>query len=319
MENEEKKKEIRININCYLIRIRKKNFTNSFNTIEDAFNNKTFKEIIQAFIIFLDTHVYQSITRDRILYIDHTLSTHENYYSGIINRGFSGQESYIDEIKKDKPNKIGTVFSNQYNSTPFYFLLSQPEKNSKYIIFLAQSYRQYGFKDLFEEAFKKFYKEKIDPDMVCEFSTLSISSLFDMYINGGNIRKLRFRKHTISKNVENLLSSEDHWDPEDFEMELSVIAKRKGFLGIKKDINTKTASFVETVKIDGFEYDEAFADISFGGRKRILNISHPEDFSASFDLTEKVGIDPVTKHPYFDVLDIETISLLKDEIIPNIK
>jgi hypothetical protein len=311
-------KEISINLNCYLIRIRKKHEKSQYLKIKQGFSNKNFNEIINEFIKYLDTRTYQNENRDRILYIDKSIANKKTYYSGVIKKGYNGQESYIDEIKASKANTINTIKANQFNSSPFYFILSQPDAESDYILFIAQSYKQYGFKDLFEEAFRKFYKEKYGTNFLCEFTTLTIASLFDNYIREGSIRKLRFRKHKLTQNTENLLSEEDGEKPEDFIMELSIIAKKKGFMGLKRNIKSTSGSFLETVKVDDFEYDEVLADVSFAGRKRVLNISRPEEFSASFDVTEKACINAVTRHPDFGALNDEALKILQEEIMPNI-
>lgn len=312
------KEEISININCYLIKFRKRNIKDLYYKVSEVFLNKTFPQIRQNLITFLETKTYKNDPGDRILYIDRIISTKDTYYSGVLKKGYSGQESYIDELTTNKANTVTTVYANQFNSSPFYFLLAQPEVNSTYLIFLSQSYKQFGFKELFEEAFKRFYKDTIGDDFICEFSTLSIASLFEKYINDGDIRKIRFKKHGLTQNTENLLSDEERTELENYEMELSVLARKKGFLGIKKKIITENSSFIETVKIQDFDYDEVFADVSFNGRKRVLNITRPEDFSASYDLTDKAEINPNTKHPNFDTLNKEVISLLMEEIIPNV-
>jgi|GEM_PF-1754771 len=315
---EEKKDDISINLNCYLIRFRKKNIKDIYYKVNEAFLNRTFPQIRQSLINFLDSKAYKNINGDRILYLDKTLSVKESYYSGIVKKGYSGQETYIDEVSSNKANTVNTIFSNQFNSSPFYFLLAQADVNSKCLIFLSQSYKQYGFKELFEDAFKDFYKEIISDDFLCEFSTLSIASLFEKYVKEGNIRKLRFKKHGLIQNTENLLSADESKKLSDFDVELSITAKKEGFLGIKESINAKTSSLIETVKIENFDYDQVFADVSYGGRKRILNVTRPEDFSASFDLTDKCDINALTKHPNFEKLDIEAIALLKEEVVPNI-
>lgn len=319
MVDKDKKQDISINLNCYIIRFRKKNDTDNFIPIKEVFGSKTFKEIVQEFVKTIDIKTFVNETEDRILYLEKGLTLTSSIYSGIVRKGYSGQETYVDELKSNKANTVGKIKTDQYNSTPFYFNLALPTENSKCFLFVAQSYKQYGFKELFEEAFKKFFKDKYSNDFICEIGTLSIASLFEKYIKEGNIRKLRFKKHMLTKNLENLLGDKDDKDNSNYEMELSILAKKQGFLGIKKSISFEDSSFIETFHIDGFEYDEAFADVSFGGRKRVLNITKPGNFSASYDVTEKAAIDKNTKHPNFEKLDKEAINIIKDEIIPNIK
>jgi hypothetical protein len=319
MVDKDKKQDISINLNCYIIRFRKKNDIDNFLTINEVFGKKKFTDIVQEFVKTINTKAFVNLTQDRILYLDKILTLTSSIYSGIVRKGYSGQETYVDELKANKANTVGKIQTDQFNSTPFYFNLALPTVNSNYFLFIAQSYKQYGFKELFEEAFKKFFKDNYSNDILCEVGTLSIASLFEKYVKDGNIRKLRFKKHMLTQNLENLLGEKDDKDKTHYEMELSILAKKQGFLGIKKNISFEDSSFIETFQIDGFEYDEAFADVSFGGRKRVLNITNPRNFSASYDVTEKAAIDKNTKHPNFEKLDKEAIGIVKDEIIPNIK
>jgi hypothetical protein len=318
MTEKKSDKDVSININCYTIRFRKKNEKDNLD-IQTAFGGKKFEDIVQGFITSIDTKTFLNASEDRILYLEKSITFNSSIYTGIIRKGYSGQETYVDEMKSNKASTVGKIKTDQFNSSPFYFLLSLPASKSKCFLFLAQSYKQFGFKELFEDAFKKFFKTNYGNDIICEIGTLSIASLFEKYVNDGNIRKLRFKKHILTKNMENILGEEDDKDRGNYEMELSVLAKGQGFLGIKKSITLDNTSFIETFKLKDFEYDEAFADVSFGGRKRVLNITRPESFSASYDVTDKTLLDKDTNHPDFVKLNEEVMSILKDEILPHIK
>lgn len=312
-----KENTISINLNCYTIRFRKKKIKDEFLKVNEVITD--FEESIRNFIKTIDTETYVNELGDRILYLEKTLLFKNTLYTGILRKGHSGQESNVDEVKNFKVNTVNKIGKDQYNSIPFYFLLSHPTPESKHLIFLAQSYKQYGFKEIFELAFKEFINKYIsNEEIICEIGTLSIAKLFDKYVNDGNIRKLRFVKHELTKNLENILSDEEKKDLKNFEMEMTVKAKKKGFLGIKKNISFENTSFVEFFKIDGFDYDEAYADLSIGGRQRRLNISKPSDFSASYDVTGKVSINNDTNHPDFKLLNEEAINILNTEIIPNL-
>jgi len=323
---------ISINLNCYTIRFRKKRDTKNYLTIKEAFFNKDFKSIATEFIKSIDLQHYVSKLEERILYLSETLTfksynpkntsttaINQNIYSGVLKKGHNGHETYIDEFdkKKGKANTVNTVKRDQYNTIPFYFLLCCPDEDSTSLILLAQSYKQYGFKEVFEDAFIEHYKAKYSDDILVEMGTLSVASLFESYINQGSIRKLRFKKHTITPNIENAIG-ETGDASKNYEMEISIKAKKKGFLGVKQRISAENTSFLEVFKIDGFDYNEAYADVSVGGRKRVLNISDPSQFSASFDVTAKSNINKITNHPDFYKLDQESIAILLQEILPNI-
>lgn len=318
---QKKEKEVSIGLNCYVIRLRKKGETENYLSITDAFGKKNFKTIMQDFIKTIDTKTYMNEEENRILYLDRIITIKDDLLTGILKRGYSGHESYVDEIKNAKANTINTIKRDHFNSTPFFFLVSQPTVDAKHFIFLAQSYKQYGFKEIFQEAFKGFVQASCPNDTTCEIATLSVPALFNKLLDQGDLRKLRFKKHSLPKNYENVLDGNDDRDPANYEVEMSIRAKKKGFLGIKTKMKSmkEDALFVEIVKFDDFNYDEAIADVSISGRKRTLNITRPSDFGASYDITDKSAVSKETNHPDFSKVETEALSILRDDIIPNLK
>lgn len=310
------KKEVSINLNCYTIGFKEKENKQDV-SIKNAFNGKSFLEIINGLISILDT--FTNKNNDRVLFIEKVISLNDNIFSCILMKGHNGHETYVGEIDNKKIKPVSTITRQQFSYIPFYCLLSLPDKDSNRLIFLAQSYKQFGYKEVFEEFFRHFYKTKFNMDYNCEIGTLSISKLFDKYINEGDIRKMRFKKYNLTKDLANSLkNTENEKIADDYEMEISIRAKKTGFMGIKQKINLKNSTFTEIFKIDGFDYDEAYADISIGGRKRILNVTSPEKFSAAFDVTEKSKINETTNHPDFISLDLEAKVILTDEILSNL-
>ncbi len=319
----EKAKEISIGLNCYTIKFRKFGDKEKHIPYKEVFPKLDFKTLAAEFIKSIDTKAYTNIEQNRILYLEKLSSAKPNRVCGIIRKGHSGQETYVDEMKGAKANTVMTIKRDQYNTIPFFFLLSLPNPESISIFFLAQSYKQYGFKEVFEEAFKQFIRTKLPDDLMCEFGTLSVPSLFNKLLDQGKIRKLRFKKHSLGSNMENLLDKDlDDTDKTQYEVELSVKAKKKGFMGLKKKIKALDADstpFIELLKVDGFDYDEAYADVSISGRKRSLNLSNPTDFAASYDITDKAGVNKTTNHPDFVKVEKEAIDILENDIITSVK
>ncbi len=319
---QEKRKEISIGINCYTIRFRMFVEKDKYLTYEEVFPERDFNTLMGEFIKSLETTTYTTRDQNRILYIEKILSVTHNILSGVVRKGYSGQETYVDEIKGSKVSTVMTIKRDQYNTIPFFFLLSLPNTKSSSIFFLAQSYKQYGFKEVFEEAFKQFIFTKMHETITCEFGTLSVPSLFNKLLEHGKIKKLRFKSHSLGTNMENLLDlGQDDIDKSLYEVEMSIKSRKRGFMGIKKKINQLNSSctpFIELFKMEGIDFEEAFADISIGGRKRTLNLSNPGDFAASYDITSKAGLNRSTNHPDFVKVEKEAIDLLKNDIIGNV-
>lgn len=252
-----------------------------------------------------------------MLFLNEILSLNGNIFSGVMKRGHNGQETDIDELEDGKPKTVSNVTSNQYNSIYFYFLVSQPNAESDYLIFIAQTYKQFGFKELFEQSYKSYIAQRFGDKFTCSIIPLSIPKLFSKYLKEGDIRKLRFRKHSLPKNAENLLGPDDNMNIKDYEVETSIRARKKGFTGVKK-IDFETTAFVEVYDNLGIDFDDAYADVSINGRIRILNITNPEKFTASFDITDRVKLQPGTLRPVYEDLDIEAKKILNEEILINL-
>ncbi len=303
-----------IYLTCYTIRFKNQN---GFIKIKDVFAPKNFKEEMSDFMTQYLGLTYENPEGNRILHLVQSLSLQSNLVSGVMKRGHNGQETDIEELVDGKAKTVNTVKYDQYNSIHFYFLICSPNEDSNYLIFMAQTYKQYGFKDIFVQSYKEYIRLKFgDDNLNCSINPLSIPQLFSNYLKKGDIRKLRFQKHTLSKNLENVIGESDNQNVKDYEVELTVRAKKKGFNRIK-NIDFDTTKLVEVFDF-GFEYDEAYADISLNGRERSINITHPEKFVATFDITDRVMLDSATNRPIYSELNKEAIAILKEEILINL-
>lgn len=315
---EKKKKEsIAICLNCYKIRFTEKN-KGTDKSVVDVFGTNELKPIITEFIKSVDVKkVFKNKDQDRILYLKDTLklSDKENIYVAIIMKGHNGPQTSIDELAGSQVKTVGTVSKDQYHCLPYLLLIYLNKEKPKDLLFLAQSYRQYGFKEVFEESFREFTNTKSDSTTV-KFNSLSVASLFEKQVKDGFVKSIRFVKHGLEKNAENIVKG-DNMSKDLYEMELSIKAK-KGFWTIKEKLKYDDASFIEQVKIDGFEFNEAYADIVVAGRKRIMNVTKPTEFSAAYDITDKVKIDKNTKLPDFKEIMDEALDILKNDLIPYI-
>ena len=232
---------IAICLNCYKIRFREKNKSVP-KTVENVFGKTDIVDILQDYIRKVDSKsVFKNFKEDRILYLKETLSISKenNIYAGIIMKGHNGPQTSIDELVKNEVKTVGTVSKDQFHCLPYFFLLYLNREKPEDILFIAQSYRQYGFKEVFEESFKSFVAT-ISEDTTVLINPLSVASLFEKYIKDGLINKMRFVKHGLHKGVESIVQG-DKIDLEDYETELSIKSK-KGFWGIKDRLKYNDAS-----------------------------------------------------------------------------
>jgi len=308
---------IAICLNCYKIRFTEKNKGVSKDIIS-VFGQENLVKIMQTFVTDIDLkNAFKNKKEDRIVYYKSTLlaSQKENIFAGILMKGHNGPQTSIDELAGSEVKTVGTVSKDQYHCLPYFFLFYMNKKAPTDLLFIAQSYRQFGFKEVFEEAFKAFV-EGLSNSTTVHFNPLSVAPLFEKYIKEGTINKIRFIKHGLQKSVEPIVQG-DKLAQKEYEMELSIKSK-KGFLGIKNHLKYDDASFIEQIQIDGFEYNEAYVDVMIAQRKRVLNVSKPTEFSAAYDITHDVHIDNDTKLPDFDDVLTQAKDILNNDLIPNL-
>ncbi|MDV3865392.1 hypothetical protein CMU00_08840 [Elizabethkingia anophelis] len=317
MEENKKKESIAICLNCYKIRFYEKNKkNNNEKKIESVFGTTSLPTIMARLIRNIENQkVFTNKEKDRILYLDKSLvnSEENNVYVGIIMKGHNGPQTTIDELIENRLINIGTVHKDQFHCLPYLFLLYINKNNPEDIIFIAQSYRQYGFKEVFEDCFRQFVNLE-SQDTTVKFNPLSIGKLFEKQVHEGFINSIRFRKHGLEKNVE-AIANGDKIPSQEYRMELKIQSSQ-GFWGIKKNLSYDDTSFMEQVKIDGFDYTEAFADIIIGNRKRSINITKPKEFVSAYDITNDIRINQETKLPVFEDIKEQAIDILNNDLIP---
>lgn len=315
-----------VNLNIYVIRFKTKNASdNDLLKVNDVLGDKTFEQKMQDLVRHFDTP-YISGGNERILYF-HRLDPEykNNMLHGLMRKGISSEERYVEEVKKvgriRKATQIATISTNQYTSSHFFFSLCQPKKDDKGILFIAQSFKQYGFKEIFEESFKD-YISKINPDVRCFITQLSIPALYDKIIDESTIKKLTFKRHGLSPEFEDSFITESAEPGEEFEVSLSVQAKKSGFMGFKNTLKTfkdKDTTFMEVFPLEKFEYDDLSAEVFLGGKKRVLNMNRPQDLGTYYDITDEIEFDENTKHPVYDSIKKQAKAIINDDILPNVK
>ncbi len=309
--------EISICINCYKIRFNEKNKP-TIRSLKEVFGTNDLIVIMKDFIKNIDSKkVFKNKKGDRILYLKKTLdaSKKDNRYAGIVMKGHNGTETAIDELVKNEVKTINTISKDKYQCIPYFFLMYAKNTDPNEIIVLSQSYKQYGFKEIFEEAFREF-TISISNDSHVNFNPLSLASVFEKSIKDGVITKMRFVKYGLHKGTENIVKG-DKLKEKNYEVELSIKSKG-GFWKIKDSLKYDDASFIEQVKIDDFAYEEAYADIFVAGKKRVVNVTKPKQFSAAYDITQDVKIDDKTNLPDFDDVLIQAIDILNNDLIPYV-
>ncbi len=302
-----------VSLNCYTIRFNKKNIGGDL-TLSEVFGSDDFKKIMDNIFKTYSALAFSSKDNKTMSYMVRKLTSTDTIFSGIIKKGQNGQETDIDELDKGKPNTVNSIKAEQYSSSHFYFMFAIPKKNADHIFFIAQSFGLYGFKEIFAESFRDYIEKTYSGQFSCKFNNVTIPKLIDEYFKNGDVRTLKIKKHSLDSNYENLLEKKERINTKDFEIEISIKAKKKGFTRFK-NLNLAQSIYAEVLGAAGDAYDEVYADISYNKRMRSINISNPEKFIAAFDVTADTEFDTKTGRPIFNKLDLVAINIVKTELL----
>lgn len=99
------------------------------------------------------------------------------------------------KIKKKKGRKaiiVDEIDPSKFTSDFYFFLFGIPLAipETKAGVFMAQSYKNYGYKEIFEEAFKKFVSIKLGESITGEISILTNPVLFKRTLKESGFKSL---------------------------------------------------------------------------------------------------------------------------------
>lgn len=240
-------------------------------------------------------------------------SDKERILSGLIKTGEYGYESELVKV----PNRLVSHKreTDEAEMLPFYFLISMPSGRDEGIVIL-QRFGQKGIRKIFLDSFNKYYKN-LYPNFKIEMWPLVTKKLIDYYMNYGGLKKIRFIKFSMSKDIEDAYDSQDHEEEEGY-TELIAHADRglgkflhlkgrvKEFLNGKRELK----KLIE-LKEHSFEYDNVKLELEVDKTSRTIDLSHIYKLRAYYDITDRVRMSE-NGHPEFESIDRNARELLKD-------
>jgi len=321
------KQDLKINLACYLIRFREKNSRKvNYMQLNEVLPNG-FIDFIIDFTKKINKETHTSTDQERIFDLDKIDASNlsRNFVTGFFSKGLRGKGTEI-KIKKDRKSiVIDRLDNSKYTADPYFFLFGIPSNkpNAKAGVLMAQSYKNYGFKEVFEEAFKKYVAKELGENIICDINILTNPVLFNKTIKKSGFKKLRYRKHSLPSSLDNIIDCkiENEIDRKFYDIELVISAKRKiEYLNINKKLEKvadDNTSFLELAPIDGFGFDEVYGDVIMGKYKRTINISNPNRFGAVYDISKDVSFES-NGQLSFDSIKKVAINIFEDDILKNV-
>ena len=233
--------------------------------------------------------------------------------SGIIKTGEYGYESELIKV----PEKLLSHkrITDEAEMLPFYFLISLPKGRDEGIVILER-FGQKGVRRIFRDSFNKYFS-RMYPNYRIEMNPLVTKKLVDYYMNHGGLKKIRFIRFGMGKNIEDAYDRKDHEEKEGY-MELIAHAERGlgKYLPLKGRVNEFLSGKRELKRLIelqeyNFEYDNIKLELEVNKKSRTIDLSDLYKIRAYYDITDRVRMSE-NGHPLFDSIDQNAHNLLDD-------
>lgn len=304
----------KIALSSYTIRFKDKrkigkmnNLINSYASLDNLENVDTF-DIIKNYLNRLQ-HNLSNDHGEKILMRVTNYNTYNRKCDGIIETGIYGYESDLYDIETDTISHRKKV--NEAEMLPFYFLISLP-KNANEGIILFQRFGKFGIRTVFSRDFRNYFASQVKNFSV-EINPLVPETLVKYYIEEGSLKKIRFIKFEIPRDIADALN-QSHEEQEGY-IELTVAAKRNNQLpgmSIIRDFFEGRRDLNKLIELQDFEYDTIKVELEAGGERRVIDLSDWLKIRAYYDITGDVELNG-GGHPYYS--SIHKIAMnLHDEL-----
>lgn len=297
----------RVSLACYTIRIKERRTANYFDVGDIEGDN-----LINILENFLNT-----VSNEPIVYENDKKALHceefnidRNYINGLITTGEYGYENELINVFDNTPSYTREI--EDVELYPFYFLTEIVPGYNEAII-LMQRFGQLGFRTLFAKGLKEYFENNY-PNCTVELKPLVPRQLLNEYIDNGTIKKFRFIRHTLPRDIADRLEDDGVRD-EDGYAEYTIGVKRN-VNGIPmrerlQDFFNSDRGIREFIELENFEYDTVKVELKLRSKTRTINLGEPDSLRSYIDITETIEMG-YNGHPIFESIDNEAKEILAD-------
>ena len=230
------------------------------------------------------------------------------YVSGRMERGDYGFGSTLFDIEDQRVSHDRQP--TEADLIPYYFLFEVYPGADEGILILER-FGQGGIKGALGSDLLGYMEERF-PDVRLDIRPLVPQQLIDQFLRNGRIVRIRLIRFGIPSDIANRYDV-GH-EEEEGKAEFRITAKRGRHLPFVDRIGAVLGRRLEVnrfLEVSGFEYDSVKVEIELGGRRRTIDLLHPEHFRASTDVSDEVELDD-GRHPDFASIDDIARSLASD-------
>ena len=230
------------------------------------------------------------------------------YVSGTMERGDYGFGSTLFDIAHQRVSHDRQP--TEADLIPYYFLF-QVHPGADEGILILERFGRGGIRGALGSDLGDYMRHHF-PDFRLDIRRLVPQQLVDQFLRNARIVRIRLIRFGIPSDIA------DRYDmgheEEEGKVEFRITAKRGRHLPFLDRIRAVLARELEPprfLEVGGFEYDDVKVELELGGRRRTIDLVHPDHFRASMDVSDEVELNE-DRHPVFASIDEIARSLASD-------
>jgi hypothetical protein len=297
----------RVSLACYTIRIKERR-SNDYYLVEDVEG--------ESLIVLLD-HFFNSLSNRPIVYENDQKAIrckqydfNNNYLNGLVTTGEYGYENELVNIVNNTPSYTRDIEDAEFY--PFYFLTEIVPGYDEAII-LMQRFGQLGFRTLFSKSLKNYFKENY-PNCTLELKPLVPRQLLNEYVDNGTIKKFRFIRHNLPRDIADRLEEDGVRDEDGYAEYVIGVKRNVDGIPMKERLQSffnNDLRIREFIELENFEYDSVKVELKLRSKTRTINLGDPDSLRSYIDITDEIEIG-INGHPEFESIDEEAKEVLAD-------
>lgn len=297
----------RVTLACYTIRI-KERMSNDYMDLGNI-EGLSFLNIFNQFLEFLagQPDIYEN---DQKAIRCQQFDIDRNYVNGLITTGEYGYENELRNINDDSLSYTRDV--DDVELYPFYFLLEIIPGYNEAII-LMQRFGQLGIRTLLSRSLRNYLQAEF-PNITVEIKPLVPRELLNEYINNGSIKKFRFIRHTLPRDIVDRLEEDGVRDEDGFAEYVIGVKRRVRGIPMRERLQSyldNGSEIREFIELENFEYDSVKVELKLRNKIRTINLGNPDSLRSYIDITDDVEYG-YNGHPTFESIDREAKELLRE-------
>jgi|GEM_PF-1263675 len=294
-----------IGIRVYSIKTNKRGENKSL-PLEGRHLNGSISEFLDNFIFEHTNNIVKNNDTERRWYFEPINVDNDNKKTGYIHYGTFGFESNFVDIESNTHNYSRKI--TDVEEIPLFYEFWCP-KDVNFGLAAFQSFQGRScITHVLTEAKKQF--ENKNEKYVMNFHKLQINDANNSAYQLAPVRQLRLIKRNTSSDLADKYCNVG--SKNSVNIEISISARRKGSLGIFKEMLSSLPNGAESVIThEGIEYPEAIAEIRVGGKTRQVGIFGINADAGVIDITDTIKRGR-NGHPTFESLKNETREILQD-------